>query len=467
MRNGASLGVEEFKTTFIATLPPPCSATIVKQRFLNIFITTNCKFSMSEAEQVKFHIKFVINKEKTKVLFAEAGSDFTDMLLSFLLLPLGKIVQVLEEHYADKAPVIGSLTTLYKGASDLDVIHFLGDAIKKNLISSTHFESDEICELRLNICGAQPTRSSSEESCFSSGESYNGVFIKSTACCIISDDLRVLPNVSGSIIETLSTLGIAVEDMDGTETRNMTFGLNEIIALLKESLISMNPLTALIFPGRQMTLATDRHAFLNQIDEYVILRNTKRMILKVMLQKSTNMLLFAQADCDFVNFLFKNLTTSLGRVEWFLGSDTGLKSIDNLHRSVADDSNKIRVKDSYTKDLLIQPKPTDHIYSCSEYEYCFLNFSHHISSAYVDGVIMYMVSDDLTVAPLGVTSGLSIINELKISLSDIKEVELQVGLEEGLSILKAALTSTTALTDGLIKPFLEKQEREQQLESKS
>ncbi|KAG6416978.1 hypothetical protein SASPL_124419 [Salvia splendens] len=110
-------------------------------------------------------------REKTKVLFAEAGSDFIDVLLCFLLLPLGTIMEVLEKHYGDKAPVVGSL------------IHSLQ---------------------RLNI--------------------------------------------RGSIIETLSTIGVSVKDMDGMDIRNVTFGLNEIIALLKESLISSNPLTALIFP---------------------------------------------------------------------------------------------------------------------------------------------------------------------------------------------------------------------------
>ena len=188
---------------------------------LNIFLTnkTNCR--MSEAEEVKMHIKVVINKEKTKVLFAEADSDFTDVLLSFLLLPLGTIVEVLEKHYGDKAPVIGSLNTLYRGAKNLDLIHFLGEDVKKELINSTLFDS-ELCKLRLNIRGTQLTNSSN-------GESYEGVFTKSAASFIITEKLFVIPSVFGSIVETLSTLGIAVEDMDGTETRNVTFGLNEVI----------------------------------------------------------------------------------------------------------------------------------------------------------------------------------------------------------------------------------------------
>ncbi|XP_047938310.1 uncharacterized protein LOC125186045 [Salvia hispanica] len=286
---------------------------------------------MSEAEQVKFHIKVVINREKTKVLFAEAGSDFTDVLLCFLLLPLGTIMEVLEKHYGDKAPVVGSLNTLYRGASNLDVVHFHGEVFKKYVVNSTHFES-ELCKLRLNIRGTQPT----SPTC---SESYEGVFTDGAASFIITDDLCVLPNGTGSIIETLSTLGVAVKDMDGVDIRNVTFGLNEIIALLKESLISSNPLTALIFPARKMIVATEGHVLLHQIDQRPTLVIPENMMLKVMLQKSTNKFLFAQADCDFVNFLFVMLIISLGRVEWFLGSSTGLKSMDNLHRSVADNSN--------------------------------------------------------------------------------------------------------------------------------
>ncbi|KAG6419577.1 hypothetical protein SASPL_121799 [Salvia splendens] len=436
------VGLEELKTTVIATLPPPCSATILKQR-------------MSKAEEVKLHIKVVINKEKKKVLFAEAGSDFTDVLLSFLLLPLGTTVEVLEKHYGDKAPVVGSLNTLYKGASNLDVVHFHGQYYKNCVIKSTHFES-ELCKLRLNIRGTQPTSSTSSES-------YEGVFTNGAASFIITDDLRVLPNVAGSIIETLSILGIAAEDMDDMETRNVTFGMNEIIGLLKESFVSSSLLTALIFPGThgtQMIVATEEHVLLHQIDQKADVPNIENMKLKVMLQKSTNRLLFAQADYDFINSLFATLVISLGRVEWYMGSDTGLKNIDNLHKSVVDHFHDKHLKYSCTKDSLIKPKSSES--TCfNKSEYGFMHLT------YVRAWTMYMVSDDLAVAPLGLTSGLSVINELKISLSDIKEVELQVGLEEVLSILKAALTSTTALTDGLIKPYLMKQEREQQLVSKS
>ena len=137
------------------------------------------------------------------------------------------------------------------------------------------------------------------------------------------------------------------------------------------------------------------------------------MILKVILQKSTNKFLFAQADGVFVNFLFSILTISLGRVKWCLGSHYDLNAIENLHRIVAD---------SFDDSILKC--------SSSENEFCILNIGEIGCQSYVNGARMYMVSKDLTVAPLGVTVSLSVINELKISMSDIKEVEVQVGLEE-------------------------------------
>ncbi|XP_047953787.1 uncharacterized protein LOC125200026 [Salvia hispanica] len=312
--------------------------------------------------ELKFCIKVVINKEKTKVLFAEASGHFVDVLLSLLLLPLLTIIEVLEKQYCGciVQPVIGSLTTLYRSAENLHIDHFHGDYAKKRLINSSTLYEKELYSLRLNH-GTQPNS-------FSSEQSYTGVFSSCASSFIITDDLCMFPIEERSIVETLSTLGIAMEDMDFMETRNVWFGLNEIIGLLKESLICSNPFTSLIFPDRRMVLlAAERHVLLHQSPTLVIPEN---MILKAILQKSTNKLLFAQKDLTCV----------------------------------------------------------------------------------------YMVRDDLRVSPLEVTSGVSLIKELKISLSDVKEVKLQIGVEEGLSILKAALTSTTALTDGLIKPFLSKQE---------
>ncbi|KAL6529638.1 hypothetical protein OROGR_015261 [Orobanche gracilis] len=63
--------------------------------------------------------------------------------------------------------------------------------------------------------------------------------------------------------------------------------------------------------------------------------NSTTLILKVIVQKTTSKLLFAEADENFVDFLFSLLTIPLGGVEHLLGSSTSLKNIDNLYQSIA------------------------------------------------------------------------------------------------------------------------------------
>lgn len=74
--------------------------------------------------------KLVMNKEKTKVLFAEANYDFINVLLSFLALPLGKVVEILNGYCA----VPGSLLTLYAGLSCLDDSYLCARGAKQMLL---------------------------------------------------------------------------------------------------------------------------------------------------------------------------------------------------------------------------------------------------------------------------------------------------------------------------------------------
>ncbi|KAL1555514.1 hypothetical protein AAHA92_11239 [Salvia divinorum] len=395
-----------------------------------------------KGEESKLHIKVVVNKQKTKVLFAEAGSDFTDVLLSFLLLPLVTILKVLEkpEH------AIGSLSTLYRSLVNLGVVHFQSETSRQKLLAPASCYDFEWRKLRLNVYNAILAGPNS-------AKRYDGVFTESAASFIISDDLKVMPNVIGSFKEILRSLDIDGTDIDGAETMNVAFGSKEIVDLLRLSLVSRNPLTAFVLSGGQIRLASKKsneqgNAPLQCINEKVASTNSKKMILKATIQKSTNKFLFAQADNDFINFLFGMLTVPLGSVVWYLGSNSGLEAIDNLHRSIADESKKVQLKSAETRVFLTM----SNVHQPNQFSR--LNFDPAVRNHTVKGPRMHMVSNNLTVSPLYMTTCISVLNELKISVSDVEEVEVQVGLEEGLSILKEALTSTTALEDGLIKPAL-------------
>ncbi|XP_057793384.1 uncharacterized protein LOC131010006 [Salvia miltiorrhiza] len=104
-----------------------------------------------------FSLKVMINKERTKVLFADSDSHFADILLSFLSLPLGRIVKVLEKHFGDEAPTIGSLSSLYRSLVNLDSAYFWTDGAKQTLLDPTSSLEDEYGRLKLDITDFQPS----------------------------------------------------------------------------------------------------------------------------------------------------------------------------------------------------------------------------------------------------------------------------------------------------------------------
>lgn len=43
-------------------------------------------------------LKLVVNEESNKVLFAETGKDFVDVLFSFLTFPLGTVTRLIQKE---------------------------------------------------------------------------------------------------------------------------------------------------------------------------------------------------------------------------------------------------------------------------------------------------------------------------------------------------------------------------------
>ncbi|CAA0808594.1 Unknown protein [Striga hermonthica] len=493
---------------------------------------------MSASKDVQFTLKVMINRDKTKVLFAEADSDFFDVLLSFLTLPLGKIAKIIAEHYGDDKPRVGSLTSLYNGLVNLDVVHFHTESGKQMLLNPRSVFDKECRKLKLNISDSEPTKyftcgqssngkhnfsmyydtvrcdcgkTMSRETKLRSSEAAedgdDGAFCRKGASFIIGDDMRVAPNVAGSVLRTLAELGI--RDIKGAEMRNVTFGYNEIIDLLKGMLVSRTPLTDIIIGKGQSNsdlLKFKPGVFLPKTEKPAASNSEKMMIMKVIIQKSTHELLFALAEDDFVDFLFSFLTIPLGGALSLVGSSSCPTSLYNLYTSVQNiNGDKYLTKDTKTKlrktEIPVGFISLNQLFPLTEGGFSELYFvgasalpglidylspstvtyrtpflGHvrfresnllHLKSPkgngnYVKGPTMYMVTNDLTVTPFCVASSLSIFDRLGIPLSDVDELELNIGLEEALSILKASLASTSALTNGLFEPSLRKCVKQEQ-----
>ncbi|KAG6416974.1 hypothetical protein SASPL_124415 [Salvia splendens] len=466
------------------------------------------------SKNAEFSLKVMINKEKTKVLFVEGSSHFTDILLSFLTLPLGRIIKVLHKHYGDETPTIGSLHNLYRSLANLDSPHFATEGAKETLLSPTSSFEDEIKQLKLDVtdsppneyfkcicCGYRICRVVSvyydhAEFCIKCGyrtriiieqqeevrceaASGDGVFTMDIASFIIFDDLRTFPNETG-LLGIIRTIGIA--DMDKAEPIKVTLGFNEIMSLLKASLVSKTPLSDVILSKTRgaknyITLGFEPEALLNQIENEEN-PNSKKMVMKAVIQKSTGKLVYAQAKEDFVEFLSSFLYIPLGGVEHLLAGKTCVKAIDNLYRSTTDLIDCEFFKSPDMKNRLINPNVAhgcisdNHIFPLTQKTLSYDQSRHSMSSSkfpngkgsYLKGPQTYQITDDLTVTPLCIFSILSCLNKQKIHVSDVQEVEMQIGLKEGLSILKATLTSTSTLSDALLNSISIKQPKTESTE---
>ncbi|KAL8478270.1 hypothetical protein ACS0TY_030244 [Phlomoides rotata] len=400
---------------------------------------------MSGDKDSTFSLKVVINKQKNKVLFAEIENDFANVLLGFMTLPLGRIVQVLKNHYGENTPLVGSLNSLYNGVANLDCSHFKSFDVKQMLLDPPSAYSSPFRNMNLSffVSDYVPTD-------FHLGKAFTGNFLEYSSSFIVSDDLWMVPNVNRSFVESLDYVGVALSEMDGAHTITVTFGLSEVMDLLKGSFISRHPLTDIILGTKWMNSTPEKSESKISLHDLIVneasLDSKGTIYLKITFEKSTKKFLFAQADQDFVDLLFSLLVIPLGAAERPFEFGTGLTNIDNLYNSI-----------TYMKRELFNGSDTQNwllgylIFHETDRQ-TFLTSPEVEKPNFVDSRSrMYIVPDDLTVTPFSVCSTLSLLKRMKISASDVEELDLHAGVYKlGLCILKASLTSTRAMTDGLI-----------------
>nr|XP_043629777.1 uncharacterized protein LOC122601066 [Erigeron canadensis] len=219
------------------------------------------------------------------------------------------------------------------------------------------------------------------------------------------------------------------------------------------------------------------------------------MALKGTLQKSTSKFLFAEAEEDFVDFLFGffaiPLRTIIGKL---MNGITCVESLDNLFASISKMIVGKGLKSNKVKDVLLKPQleqkylsqnqifpldisngPMLYLYTYkidSDFFACVTSGTKYGDKAeerFIELLVEYkhpqggfwkastkfMLMDDLVVTPLSSFSTISFLNKLKVPFNDIVEHELSISIEEGLKILKASLKSSShclsTLTDDLLK----------------
>ncbi|KAK8916792.1 hypothetical protein KSP39_PZI022633 [Platanthera zijinensis] len=417
-------------------------------------------------------VRFMIDRAKKRVVFAEAGSDFVDVLFSFLTLPLATIVRLLEKQSG-----LGSLDTLYESVERLDAKHLQTEACKEMLLNPRN-AAEMQCEY-LKIKGIHDPNPRtvficSETDCLTQPTSYytynskclcsrcgklmgktlqwpeetsgeGGIFVNDKVNFMITDGLRVIPS---SLLKGLTLFkGMQIKDASMLEERVIDLGKEEILMLLRRSLVSNKVLTYVCFPDAPVQASSG--VSLPIKEEITVKEAEKEINLKLVLNKENNNVLYAEVGVDFINLLFSFFTFPLGALPTFYGCN----------------KNQILHWEEITSKKFIVPKGCLKCYLDNGDKSCGSAPCEHgieqaeviewspksskimadVGEAFVVGSQKYMISDNLHVSPLSIISAVG--GEMDLPMSIMVGKEIFLDNVKARSLLGAMLISKTVLTD--------------------
>ncbi|KAK8965353.1 hypothetical protein KSP40_PGU022031 [Platanthera guangdongensis] len=335
-------------------------------------------------------VRFLIDREQKRVVFAEAGSDFVDVLFSFLTLPLGRIVRLLK-----KQSCLGSLDSLYDSVELLDIKHLKTEACRDMLLNPRNAAAMQCEDLKIKgIHELEPRKlyTCSQDDCLIHSTCYytfsikclchrcgklmvkcpgqwlketseeGGIFVDDKDNFMITDDLRVMPT---SLLNGLSLFKeMKIKEASTLEERVLDFGTKEALNLLEKSLVSKNALTLICFPDASVQ---ENVGFSLPIKEETIVKEGENEInLKLLLNKENNNILYAEVGEDFINLLFSFLTFPLGSVfRLFFDSISLGGCIKNLYSS-AESMGVECFKSEICRNMLLNPMLST-FYGCNRY----------------------------------------------------------------------------------------------------
>ncbi|CAI0467697.1 unnamed protein product [Linum tenue] len=210
--------------------------------------------------------------------------------------------------------------------------------------------------------------------------------------------------------------------------------------------------------------------------------STPKVTLKLLINKKTKKVLFAEAGKDFVDFLFTLLSFPLGTVIKLLSKNKMVGSLGNLYHSIEELSDtffqskigkgtvlnpKVPFRPSGSSTLLLSGggeegtgTTTRKIYMCHNYKHQHVTDNPQTlcpsckaastdkavgvnseEGGFVKGVITYMVMDNLEVKPMSTISSITMLNKFNVQeVGALEEKVIELGMDEvTLSVFPLAL----------------------------
>ncbi|KAK4579031.1 hypothetical protein RGQ29_028908 [Quercus rubra] len=226
----------------------------------------------------KVSLKLMIDTESCRVLYAEAGKEFVDFLLNILTLPIGTFIPLLNRE------MVGGLGNIYKSIENLSTTYLQPNLNKNTLlkykvyisggtrvplelpnVTSTtsrrlyvcdnrscntvfHLDKNRYCSCGWNTTGLTyrgPSRPN--DPYFTNETESEGGYVEEAVTYMVMDDLAVKPFSTDSIITLLDKLN--VKEIGTLSEKEVDLGVDEVVKLLKASLLTKSVLTDVFLPS--------------------------------------------------------------------------------------------------------------------------------------------------------------------------------------------------------------------------
>ena len=159
--------------------------------------------------------------DKSRVVFAESGREFVDVLFGFLTLPLGTVVRLL-----GKQSQVGCLDEIYKSVEELSNDFFRTEACKAMLLRPISAAAKQCCDLKVRVDGAKRDGERPESSAAAAAGSDAGVFVKGDVKFIVTDDFHVAPASTSLMLSILDKF--EVQDLSSLEQRTLQLSSDKV-----------------------------------------------------------------------------------------------------------------------------------------------------------------------------------------------------------------------------------------------
>ncbi|XP_016458729.1 uncharacterized protein LOC107782365 [Nicotiana tabacum] len=452
-------------------------------------------------QESRVPLKLLVDDKKNRVIAAESNRDFVDILFSFLTFPIGTIIRLTNSQPMSKiSPISTCMNNLYRSVENLSVKHLYSENCKSVLLNPRNPCNEDCFKLKVNIddsvsnkyfkcskehcslkswlvnvkcyCGGRTTKEIFSDIRNPTND-YYGVFLMGGIEFIISDDLRVLPGSPSSLVKLLSD-DLGYSHMNQIREMSVEVGKEEILRLLTCSLISKSPLTE-VFLNKKANIVDNNIMPEPRISplfpsEFQYTRNSWKINLKLILSKSRNKILYAEANDSFVDFLFSFLTFPIGSVIRVLNGISGLGCIDNLYKSVTDLESKWF---PYCQDRLLNPGVAPRHRCQNQLLPISVEIDDHslldprCTSGGTSDIgrltlspSLFIVSDDLVVRPMCSTTSFGLLKELNVPLCDIEEQVIFIDKAEARLLLQAAFIGSSSALTLALSSFLNKPKQE-------